>query len=173
MDGYNQPPKQEQPQSQQQVATQGEEYPSDYYYPQDTFRGMMPNDQAAQVRQAVYPDDIYITEDADFEQYIPMLMTLIDRVARIPGIDHNQVTHLNRKMIDIIDRAHSEGRRKVTASKMQKMYFKLRSLVPQGDIAMPGMTGIGAIVTTNTNVKQELKTPQQPQTQGFWPWSRK
>ena len=174
MDGYNQQP---QPQN-QQLAPQntpqgGGAYPDDYYYQGDTFRGMAPTDQAAQVRQAIFslvlPED-----DADFEEYIPMLITVVDMVARIPGVSTTVVHELNRRMEDIVDRAHSQGRRRIVASKMQKLVFRLRSYVPDGSAPIIGMTGIAAMITTNQNVKQEVRMPQQ-QTPvgGFWPWSRK
>lgn len=166
--GYGEPPEQ------QQVAQHGQQYqdyPNDYYYPMDTFRGAMPSDQAAQVRIALFQLDAL--EDAEFSEWEPMLRAVIEMVARIPGIDHNAINELNRDMEDIVDIAHAQGRRRIVASKLQKFVFKLRAYVSQGDTVVTGPTGVTTMVTTNQNVKQDVRYPQQPATQGFWPWSRK
>jgi hypothetical protein len=163
----------EQPQPNQQVATQPQGgYPDDYYYQGNTFSGMTPNDQAAQVRKAIFECELP-TEDDDFGKWIPMLITAVDMVARIPGIDKGVVFKLNRRMEDIVDRSHSQGRKRIVASKMQKLIFRLRSYVSMGDTQLLGMTGVTAMITTNTNQKTEVRMPQQPQAQGFWPWSRR
>ena len=175
--GYGEQP-QAQPQGQyaedNQLAVQQQgQYPEEYYYPGDTFRGMMPSDQAAQVRKAIF-ECALPQDDAEFGEWIPMLTAAVDLVARIPGIDHNVVNELNRRMEDIVDRSHSQGRKKIVASKMQKLIFRLRSYVPMGDTQIIGVTGVTAMITSNTNQKQEVRMPQQQtQSTSFWPWGRK
>lgn len=170
-DGYNQPPPQQpQQQAMQPQQDQYADYPPDYYYPMDTFRGAMPTDQAAQVRIALFQLDAL--EKADFVQWEEMLRAVIEMVARIPGIDHNAINELNRDMEDIVDIAHAQGRKRIVASKLQKFVFKLRAYVSQGDTLVTGPTGVTTMVTTNQNVKQDVRMPQQPATQGFWPWQR-
>lgn len=171
-DGYGQPPAQQG----QEVATQqqGMGYDDGYDYYGNTFRGMQPSDQSAQVRKAIF--DCPLPEaDSDFGEWIPMLAVAVDAVSRIPGIDHTVINELNLRMELIVDRAHSQGRRRSVAAKMQKLIFRLRSYVSMGDTPMTGLTGVGAMITTNQNVKQEVRMPQQtPQQQAsFWPFGRK
>lgn len=175
MPGYGEQPPQQQQQN-QQVATQQQQqlgvYPEDYQYQGDTFRGMMPSDQAAQVRKAIF-ECALPEEDSDFGEWIPMLATAVDMVSRIPGVDHTVINELNLRMELIVDRAHSQGRRRSVAAKMQKLIFRLRSYVSQGDTPLAGMTGITAMITTNQKQDQTIRMPvQQPQPQSFWPWKR-
>lgn len=169
MAGYGEPPDQP-PQQIMQQDQQYQEYPNDYNYPMDTFRGAMPTDQAAQVRIALFQLDAL--ENAEFSEWESMLRAVIEMVARIPGVDHNTINELNRDMEDIVDIAHSQGRRRIVASKLQKFVFKLRAYVSQGDTLITGPTGVTTMVTTNQNVKQDVRMPQQQVTQGFWPWQR-
>jgi hypothetical protein len=174
-DGYGQPPVQQQggvPATQQ--GGQAAYYDDGYDYYGNTFRGMGPSDQAAQVRKAIF--DCPLPEaDADFGEWIPMLSVAVDMVSRIPGVDHNVINELNLRMELIVDRAHSQGRRRSVAAKMQKLIFRLRSYVSMGDTPMTGMTGVTAMITTNQNQKQEIRMPQQPATttSSLWPWGRK
>ena len=171
MPGYEQPP---QPRDQQQVAPQEPQgYPEDYIYQGDTFRGVAPSDQAAQIRKAIF-ECILPEADADFGEWIPMLVSAIDMVARIPGVDHTVINELNRRMEDIVDRSHSQGRRRIVASKMQKLVFRLRSYVAMGDSQITGVTGITAMITTNQKQEQTIRMPQQPASVGFWGnWGKK
>jgi hypothetical protein len=165
----------ERPQQQQNIplAQQPQGYPEGYEYQGDTFRGQVPNDQAAQVRLAIFNCPLPET-DEEFGKWIPMLATAVDMVARIPGIDHNVVNELNLRMELIVDRSHSQGRPRAVASKMQKLIFRLRSYVSMADTPMQGMTGIGAMVTTNQKQEQIVRMPQQPSHVGFWGnWSKR
>jgi hypothetical protein len=160
---YENVPGQQVPQGQEMVACGNDPY--GYSYPGDMFpRGS--NDQAAQVRKAIFECDVPKTAD-EFEQWVPMLRVLIDTIPRVPGYDAQIWAELNRDFEDLVDRAHSQGRSKVVASKMQKFFFKVRSLVPKSDIQLPGLSGVGAMITTTTNQKQEIRMPQQPATQSF------
>jgi len=95
-------------------------------------------------------------------------------VARIPGVDHTVINELNRRMEDIVDRSHSQGRRRIVASKMQKLVFRLRSYVAMGDSQITGVTGITAMITTNQKQDQTIRMPQQPASVGFWGnWGKK
>jgi hypothetical protein len=127
----------------------------------DPYAGRSPNDQAAQVRAALFAIP-HITEK-NFMEWFPTLQVAIDIVARIPGIDNRVYQELCRDMEDLTDRANSQGRRKIVASKMQKFIFKLRALVSKGDTQITGMTGITALITTNVNQKQyqEVRMPVQ------------
>ena len=148
-------------QEQQQVSNPAE----DYVYQGDAWKNKVSNDQATQVREALFGCKLP-TED-DFEEWFPTLSIAIDLVARVPGYDSSIFFELNRDMEDLVDRANSQGRKKIIASKMQKFIFKLRSLVPKGDVSIPGLTGVGAMITTNNNSKQEIRMPQQPPSPNF------
>jgi hypothetical protein len=121
-----------------------------------------PSDQAAQVRAALFA--IHLPTEDNFMEWFPVLRASIDMVARVPGYDTKVYNELNRDMEDLVDRANSQGRRKIVASKMQKFVFKLRALVPKGDTPIVGMTGVTAMITTNVNQKQfqEVRMPVQP-----------
>ena len=171
-DGYGQQPQQQQ----NQPAVQQQMYADDYggydYYG-NTFKGMQPSDQAAQVRKAIF--DCPLPEaDSDFGEWIPMLAVAVDMVSRIPGVDHTVINELNLRMELIVDRAHSQGRRRSVAAKMQKLIFRLRSYVSMGDTPLAGMTGVTAMITTNVNQKQDIRMPQQNQPNvGWWPFGGK
>lgn len=170
--GYGEQPQPQQSQQMTQQQYDQQAMMDDYYYRGDTFRSMQPTDQAAQVRQAIFNCELPAA-DSDFGEWIPMLVTAVDMVARIPGVDHNVIRELNLRMDIIVDRAHSQGRKRQVAAKMQKLIFRLRSYVSMGDTPLQGMTGVTAMITTNQNQKQEIRMPQQQTQAGFWPWSRK
>ncbi|MCJ7425060.1 hypothetical protein MUP01_12465 [Candidatus Bathyarchaeota archaeon] len=172
-DGYGQPPAQ-QSAGGGQVAVQGQgQYLDDYDYYGNTFRGMGPSDQAAQVRKAIF-DCALPEKDSDFGEWIPMLAVAVDMVCRIPGVDHTVINELNLRMELIVDRAHSQGRKRSVAAKMQKLIFRLRSYVSMGDTPLAGITGVTAMITTNQKQDQTIRMPQQPATtNSIWPWGGK
>jgi len=49
--------------------------------------------------------------------------------------------------------------------------FDMELLVSKGDVAMQGMTGIGAMITNQQSSKQEIRMPPQQKTGSFWPWN--
>lgn len=131
----------------------------DYAYVGDAWKNKISNDQSAQVREALF--GCKLPTESDFEEWFSTLAFAIDLVARIPGYDVSVYAELNRDMEDLVDRANSQGRRRIVASKMQKFIFKLRSLVAKGDAPIPGVTGVTAMITTNNNARQEIRMPQQ------------
>ena len=168
-DGKPQGHPQGQPQQQGMVPQQGQD---DYYYPGDTYRGMVPSDTASQVRQAILNIPMP-NKDTDYGEWIPMFMLAVDAAPRITGIDGKEYRKQVRRWKDIVARAHSQGRKRVLAASCQEMFFELRLLVSRCDTPALGMSGIGAMITQNQNVKQDIRYPQQPTTQGFWPWSKR
>ncbi len=158
-------PTPEQQRAMQMQYQQDSMYPDEYMYPGDMWRGKPSGDQAAQVREALF--GCTLPSEKDFEEWFPTLQAAIDLVARVPGFDSSIYAELNRDMEDLVDRANSQGRRKIVASKMQKFIFKLRSLVPKGDVPLAGVTGVTAMITTTQNVKQDIRMPQQPAPSSF------
>lgn len=162
------------PQQQEQAMVPAEQQQMEYYdnpdqmytYPGDMWAGRPSSDQAAQVRKAIFECDIP-EDEAGFQNWILMMRAAIDAVARIPGIDHREVHKLNRKFKFLINRAKAQGSRKITETRAQEFIFHLRSLVPQGDTELKGLTGIGAMITTHSNAKQEVRYPQQSQNASF------
>jgi len=99
-------------------------------------------------------------ENDDFENYLELIRCVIDILPRIPNYNAEMYNEINRDFEDIIDRAHSEGRERVTASKMCKMIIKLRSIVPRGDFPLAGITGVSAIISSRIQSEQTVKMPQ-------------
>jgi len=46
---------------------------------------------------------------------------------------------------------------------MQEFLFLLRSYVAKGDVPLAGLTGVGAMITTHSQQKQEIRYPSVPQ----------
>jgi len=175
-DGYGQPPQQG-PAQNQQVATQQQQgmYLDDGYdYYGNTFSRMGATDLPAQVRKALFEIDTP-DSDTDFEHWINMFSLILDAAPRIPGISKEDYRSLSRRFADIVERAHSQGRKKVLASKCQTILIDMRLLVSVCDTPTTGLSGVGAMITTNQKQEQTIRMPQQtPQQQaGFWPWSRR
>lgn len=147
-----------------------------YDYPASAYAGRPPSDQAAQVRQAIFDCPLPETEE-DFQKWIPMMSVAVDAVARIPGIDGYSVDKLNRKFKFLINRASSQGSKHITSAMAQEFIFLLRSLVAKGDTPLQGLTGVGAMITTHTQQKTEMKYPMQQQAsfglRDLIPWGKR
>lgn len=170
---YGDPPAQPQQGQGQLPQGQGGQYPDDYYVPYDPYIGKQSNDQALQVREALYGCRMPTADD--YLEWLEILSIATDLVGRVPGFDSQIYGELNRDMEDLVDRANSQGRKRIIVSKMQKFVFKLRSLVPKGDIAIAGVTGITAMITSQSSQKQSITMaqPPQPKSPSFLPWNWK
>lgn len=158
----------EQPQQQavQQYDDQYQQYPDPtmgYQYPGDMWAGQRPNDQAAQVRQAIFEIEKMPQTKEEWQKWGYAISAAIDAVARIPGIDSYDIDKINRKFKFLINRANSQGCKAITESRMQEFLFLLRSYVAKGDVPLQGLTGVGAMITTHTNQKQDIRYPNQQQ----------
>jgi hypothetical protein len=164
---YGETQAQQTQQQQQQVAAQQDQYQDypepGYNYPGDMWANQRPNDQAAQVRQAIFEIEKMPSTDKEWQSWSLGVAAAIDAVARIPGIDSYDIDKLNRKFKFLINRANSQGCKAIVESRMQEFQFLLRSYVAKGDVPLPGLTGVGAMITTHTNQKQEIRYPTQPQ----------
>ena len=166
--GYGQPqPAEPAPPPQgpyEQQYDQYQQYPEQQYtYPGDMWAGQRPNDQAAQVRQAIFEIEKMPKTSDEWKNWSFGIAAAIDAVARIPGIDSYDIDRLNRKFKFLINRANSQGCRSIVESRFQEFMFLLRSYVAKGDIQLPGLTGVGAMITTHSQQKQEIRYPTQPQ----------
>jgi hypothetical protein len=105
--------------------------------------------------------DSKIKSKEDFNEYVPMLMVLIDNVARIPNIEMVIVKSLQRDMADIIELAECQGTEQIVLSMMTQMIFEIRSLVAYGGAPLIGLSGVSAIITTRQQQDQKVTYPQQ------------
>jgi hypothetical protein len=126
----------------------------------DMWAGRTSNDHAAQIRAALFNPRIPKTKE-DWENSQELFLSAVDMVARIPGYGSQLYLELTREMEDISDISTQQGRKKILETKMKKFIFKLRALVPKGDVPIAGVTGVTAMITTNSNIKQEVRMPQQ------------
>jgi hypothetical protein len=180
-DGYGQPPAQ-QPQQGGVPATQDpnqqvyydDGYGGAYDYPGNTFRGMGPSDQAAQVRKALFELEKPSVE-TDLEVWIDVFNLILDVLPRIPGISKQDYNNISRRLSDIVERAHSQGRKRVVVSKCEPLLLDVRLLVSVSETPAVGMSGVGAMITTQVKQDQTIRMPQQsPQsTSSIWPWGKK
>jgi len=98
----------------------------------------------------------------DFDNYLEMIRVVIQILPRIPNYDMAMYHEITRDFEDIVDQAHSEGMRRVTASDMCKMIIRLRAIVPAGgQFKMEGLTAVSAAITTRHQSESTVKVPQQ------------
>jgi hypothetical protein len=169
-------------QSQQQPTPQGQgqidngqgQYQDDgYYYPGDMWQGKPSQDHALQVREAQYSEvDRLQDEEGVFDDWKKSRRLMMARASRIPGIDSKTYNRLTRRWKYIVARAHSEGKSNILKTMCEDFDFSLELLVSKSDVQMPGMSGIGAMITNQSSSKQEIRMPQQQKQPGFWPWSK-
>ena len=157
---------QRQAQYQQEMAEQqayDEQQQVGYTYPGDMWANQRPNDQAAQVRQAIFEIENMPKNAEEWQKWGLSVSAAIDAVARIPGIDSYDIEKINRKFKFLINRANSQGCKAIVESRMQEFLFLLRSYVAKGDVPLAGLTGVGAMITTHSQQKQEIRYPSVPQ----------
>jgi hypothetical protein len=164
---YGDPPPQQQ---QRQIPQQYDQYDdpdmpppppgSEYVYPANPYAMQRENtDTALQVRKVIW-EKIPPALDADgIEEWIDKFLRICEYASRIPGIDVTEFDSLCRDLEDIEARAHSEGRQRIVASKIQKMQFRLRLLVSRCDVPSAGISGIGSMITSKNEMKQDIRLP--------------
>lgn len=156
---------------QQQPRQQSQSYEPDAYdYLSDVSKNKQSNDTALQVREAQYTIiDKFHEDDFVFEKWVTSRRLIMARASRIPGIDTKIFNQLSVQFKFIVNRAHSEGKTKVLRGMSEEFDFDLELLVSKGDVAMTGLTGIGAMVTNQSNSKQEIRMPSPQKPPGFFP----
>jgi hypothetical protein len=173
MVGYGEQPLPPQNQPQDQSSVSNDPTIEDYMdYADEMHRGKQSNDTALQVREAQYTTvDKFHEDEQVFEKWLSSRRLIMARASRIPGIDSRIYNQLSVQFKYIVNRAHSEGKTKVLRAMCEEFDFDLELLVSKGDVAMTGLTGIGAMVTNNSNSKTEVRMPTQPKPPGFFPSS--
>jgi len=134
-----------------------------YQYAGDMWQGRQPNDQSAQVRQALFTLEKMPKTEADWHKWLSLVEVLIDSIPRIPSSDSMTIDKINRKFKFLLNRANSQGCSGIMESKAMELLFMIRSQVSNGSIPTLGMTGVGAMITTHNTQKQEIRYPNQPQ----------
>ena len=147
----------------EQQAYEDQQQQAGYTYPGDMWANQRPNDQAAQVRQAIFEIENMPKNAEEWQKWGLSVSAAIDAVARIPGIDSYDIEKINRKFKFLINRANSQGCKAIVESRMQEFLFLLRSYVAKGDVPLAGLTGVGAMITTHSQQKQEIRYPSVPQ----------
>jgi hypothetical protein len=161
--GYNDP--QEQAVQQQQQQGQPQQYGDDpnygYSYPGDMWAGRPSSDQASQVRQALFQTRFSEMTEEESRKWFGMMQAMIERVAKIPGMDAADVDKIYRKFKFLINRANSQGCTAIMETKAQELMMLIELHFAKADVQMPGLSATGAMITTHTNQKQEIRYPTQ------------
>jgi len=164
--GYNDP--QEQAVQQQQPGQpQQQGYYDDpnygYSYPGDMWAGRPSSDQASQVRQALFQTRFSEMTEEESRKWFGMMQAMIERVAKIPGIDAADVDKIYRKFKFLINRANSQGCTAIMETKAQELMMLIELHFAKADVPMAGLSATGAMITTHSNQKQEIRYPTQQQ----------
>ena len=161
--GYNEP---EQQAVQPQQGGQQAYYPQDdygYQYPGDMWAGRPSNDQASQVRQALFQTKFSEMSEEESKKWFGMMQAMVERVAKIPGIDAYDVAKIYRKFKFLINRANSQGCTSIMETKAQELIMLIELHLAKADMPMAGLSATGAMITTHTNQKQDatMRYPNQ------------
>lgn len=123
------------------------------------------NDAPAQVRIAVYGIPVPGPE-ASIKEKIHYCQEI---VSRIPSLSLDQSWELRRTLVDIMNRASSQGRRDMVNDRLDRFIFRLNALIGTADPkATQGLTGISALITSdrretlNQNIKQATLGSNSP-----------
>jgi hypothetical protein len=152
-------------------------YGDDYYpYAGDMWAGKPSNDQALQIREALFTSvDAILKDEFSFEEWKKQRVMILTRASRIPGVDTKTLNRLMRRFKLIVVRAHSQGKTKILRSMVENFEFELEILVSKADLPMAGVSGITAMAASSAKQEQTIRMPQQPQVPApsFLPWKWK
>jgi hypothetical protein len=95
------------------------------------------------------------------KDFLSMYEAEVERLIRTPNLDMATVREIRRDTEDLVDRAMSQGRKRIIQSKMLKHYKWVASLSACGDKPLQGLTSIGAIITSKQISEQSVKMPQE------------
>ena len=155
----------EQPQTQQQQQSRQQDYDDaddQYALQQDNYTQRIgANNWSLQMMKVVL--DTKITNQTDFDNYKEMIVVAVDNLRRIPNIPIKEVNMICRDFDDICDLAQCQGTKRMVASRMQKLVFRICALVSCGESELHGLTGISTIITSRQQSDQQIKMPQQPE----------
>jgi hypothetical protein len=138
-------------------------YASGYYDTQGNVRS--PSTFTAQMMEKLFHCRLPETKE-EYDEFYTMVPTVIAALPRIPNISQIDYNRVVRVWHDIREMSASEGAERVVASDIMQLIFELRLLVARGDTALPGITGVSAIITTRQVGEQTVKMPQQKESSG-------
>jgi len=169
MPGYNE----EQAVQQQQSGQPQQQYADDpnygYSYPGDMWAGRPSNDQASQVRQALFQTKFSEMSEEESKKWFGMMQAMVERVAKIPGIDAYDVDKIYRKFKFLINRANSQGCTSIMETKAQELIMLIELHFAKADMPMAGLSATAAMITTHSTQKQDatIRYPTQQQAPGI------
>jgi hypothetical protein len=102
------------------------------------------------------------------EDYHDLFELMLNVAGTNPNCTLQTIRKWKRDIIDIDDRAHSEGRTQITAAKARKLLFEMRAYMSRGDNPHLGLSGVSAAITFRHQAEQTLRMPQQPAEKGFF-----
>ena len=106
------------------------------------------------------------------ENYHEFFEVLLNVAGTNPNCTLDTIKEWSRDIIDIDDRAHSEGRKAITTAKARKLLFKMRAMMSRGDNAHVGLSGLSTIVTERVHhhgeMVEHVKIPQESQNPGIF-----
>ena len=98
---------------------------------------------------------------------------LLNAAGTNPNCTLETIARWKRKLIDVHDRAYSEGMEDVARQKAEKLLFEIRAFMSRGDNEYKGLSGVGSIITVHQRTTQDIRMPQQTDTTGFLGWAKK
>lgn len=135
-----------------------EAYKSGYYDAQGNPK--QPMNFTAQMMDKLFHCNLPKTKE-EFDEYYNMLNIVMHALPRIPNINQFEYEDLRRDFEDLQDQSASEGLERVVAADSIKLLFRLRAAVSRGDVPLPGITGVSAIISSRQTQEMHVKMPQQ------------
>jgi hypothetical protein len=133
--------------------------PDTQQYDGDVYAYRQSSNSSLQAREAIY--GFALPAVNDFKSFERVYPAILQRLSRIPAIGEKEYSEIVRDAEDIIDRADSDCRRGITETQIKKFYLRISTLVSRADVPVTGMSGVTAIISNNSNSKQEIRMPQQ------------
>ena len=110
----------------------------------------------------------------DPRDYISLFELMMEKAAANPNLDHTTIKTLWRDMVDVDDRAHSEGRTEIALAMARKTLAAEMLYMARGDNRHEGLSATSSMITLRHSGEQTVKIPQQSDNSGiFGFWRRK
>jgi hypothetical protein len=102
------------------------------------------------------------------EEYDELFGLMLNVAGTNPNCTEHTIKKWKRDLIDIDDRAHSQGCTQITTAKARKLLFEMRAYMSRGDNPHVGLSGVSAAITFRQQAEQTIRMPQQPGEKGFF-----
>jgi len=100
----------------------------------------------------------------DYHEFFELMLNV---AGTNPNCTEQTIKKWKRDLIDIDDRAFSEGYTDIMMAKARKLLFEMRAYMSRGDNPHLGLSGVSAAITFRQHSEQTLRMPQQPAEKGF------